>query len=58
MAADSRRQVPVLAGLLVVLAAVVWWQMSGSGPTTPATPTGRAAVARWKEKAAMFRIRL
>ncbi len=46
MAADSRRQVPVLAGLLVVLAAVVWWQMSGSGPTTPATPTGRTAAAR------------
>jgi hypothetical protein len=38
MAADSsRRQLPVLAGLLVVLAAVVWWQFgSGSAATRPA----------------------
>ncbi|WP_291985735.1 hypothetical protein [Luteitalea sp.] len=36
MAADSRRQLPVLIGLVVVLAAVGWWQFGSSG--TPAAP--------------------
>ena len=43
MAADSRRQLPLLVGLLVVLAAVSWWQFGGStsGPARPGTPAGR-----------------
>jgi len=47
MAADSRRQLPLLIGLLVVLAAVGWWQFGGAGsavapPAAKATrPTAR-----------------
>ena len=43
MAAESsRRQLPVLVGLLVVLAAVLWWQF-GSG--SAATPRARNVAA-------------
>jgi hypothetical protein len=33
MAAESRRQLPLLLGLLVVLAVVMWWQF-GTGPAS------------------------
>jgi hypothetical protein len=40
MTAETRRQLPMLAGLVVVLAAVAWWQFGGAAP-----PTGRPATA-------------
>ena len=46
MATDTRRQLPLLIGLLVLLAGVAWWQFGGSGsavapPAIAARPTTR-----------------
>jgi hypothetical protein len=46
MAAESRRQVPLLLGLLAVLAAVAWWQFGGTGPAPVAARGTRAAAPR------------
>ena len=47
MAAESRKQLPLLVGLLVVLLLVVWWQFGGSTPTPAAqTPPARPAPPR------------
>jgi hypothetical protein len=43
MATESRRRLPLLAGLLVVLALLSWWQF-GSTPTGPATAARRPAA--------------
>lgn len=47
MAAEARRQLPLLVGLLVVLGAVSWWQFGGStvAPTRPAAAGRRPAGA-------------
>lgn len=42
MAGESRKQLPVLIGLLVVLVLVLWWQLGGSTPT-PSAATARQA---------------
>lgn len=46
MAAESRRQLPLLAGLLGVLLLVLWWQFGGSS-AAPAAPAaaGRPAAS-------------
>ena len=41
MAADTRRQFPLLVGLLVVLGGIVWWQLGA----TPASPAAKATGA-------------
>lgn len=44
MASETRRQLPLLVGLAVVLMAVTWWQFGGPGPApTPATSAARGA---------------
>lgn len=49
MAADTRRQLPLLVGLLVLLAVVAWWQFGGTGAASapaaarPARPAPRPA---------------
>jgi len=44
MAADTRRQLPLLIGLLVLLAVVAWWQFGGTGASAPvAARTARPA---------------
>ncbi len=40
MTSETRRQLPLLVGLVVVLAAVTWWQFGGTGQ--PAAPAGPA----------------
>jgi hypothetical protein len=47
MAADTRRQMPMLVGLLVVLAAVTYWQFGGASPA-PVRPGGRPPPAAVK----------
>lgn len=42
MAAETRRRLPVLLGLLAVLATVAWWQFGGAGPA--AAPTASRAA--------------
>jgi hypothetical protein len=42
MAADTRRQLPILIGLLVLLFAVAWWNFGGTA-AAPTTATARAA---------------
>jgi hypothetical protein len=42
MAADTRRQLPLLIGLLVLLFAVAWWNFGGTA-TAPTTATARGA---------------
>ena len=41
MASDSRRQLPVLIGLVLTLVAVAWWQFGGASPAAP-TVAGKA----------------
>lgn len=49
MAADKKRQAPLLAGLLVVLALVVYWQFGGASPSTGRPPgSGRQPAAAVK----------
>ena len=61
MAADTRRQLPLLIGLLVLLAAVAWWQFGGAAPAArdgrcrrpTAAPTarpGRRAARRRRRR--------
>lgn len=45
MAAESRRRLPVLLGLLVVLAAALYWQFGG-GPAVPPAGAAKARPAR------------
>jgi hypothetical protein len=42
MASDTRRQLPVLIGLVLVLVALSWWQFGGASPATP--PVGAKAA--------------
>jgi hypothetical protein len=45
MAAESRKQLPLLVGLLAVLLIVLWWQFGGSTPAPVATtPAARPAA--------------
>jgi hypothetical protein len=45
MAADTRRQLPLLAGLVVVLLAVSWWQFGRTGPAPTAAKATRSTSA-------------
>lgn len=60
MAAESRKQLPLLVGLMVVLLLVLWWQFGGSTPepvvrtaarpaAPPAAPVRGAAAASTAE---------
>lgn len=45
MAAESRKQLPLLVGVLAVLLLVLWWQFGGSTPTPAAQrPTARPSA--------------
>jgi hypothetical protein len=47
MAAESRRRLPLLIGLLVVLAVVMWWQFGGAGSVSaPAAARSTPPAAR------------
>ena len=47
MAAESRRQLPVLVALLGVLVVVAWWQFGGAGPAAaPGAPTAAKTATR------------
>ncbi len=52
MDAETRRKLPALTGLLVVLAVVAWWQFGGGASTPPGSAARRpAAPARPGEPA-------
>jgi hypothetical protein len=50
MATESRRQLLVLGGLALVLAAVLWWNMAGDA-TPPSQPARRAPAAAGRSSA-------
>jgi hypothetical protein len=45
MASESRRQFPLLIGLLLLLGAALWWQLGGSG-SAPTPAAGKARATR------------